>query len=168
VAEVPLEKPRSVADLYMAVGDDVSPARPVLPGDVFEAVDIGLDHDGFVLLVAHPCSMRRGAGQLRPRIAAAPIRNHGNPPLEAWPERDFNWFPLPEVFEVGRAASFLELGSARSEDLLRERRIVSLSEYGIYVLQQRFVHSLTRVVVGLDRLGEASAHVLAECELEEE
>lgn len=55
------------------------------------------------------------------------------------------------------------------EELMRSRRKVVLTQNrGILILQQRFVHSLTRVVVGLDTLLQEEAHVLEEASLEED
>lgn len=153
---LPLAQPRSAEDLYLARGEDVSPARPVLPGDVFADVDIGVEHDGHVLVVAHPCSMRGAGGRLRPRLAAAPIRNSQDIPFEIWPAGNYNVFPLRELFERAKAASLLELSAASRDGLEHGERVACLSEHGIYVLQQRLVHSLTRVVVGLDQLEKAS------------
>lgn len=168
MTEVRLARPRSVEDLYLARHADVSPARPLLTGDVLADVDIGVPHHGYILLAAHPCSMRGVGGALRPRIGAVPVRRYQELPLDSWPSGHFNAFPLPELFDEPHAAQLLELGSAAREALASAHRVASLSDHGIYVLQQRFVHSLTRVVVGLDRLEGSSGHVLAEAELEEE
>jgi hypothetical protein len=77
-------------------------------------------------------------------------------------------FPLPELLPEPCAAQLLELDSATREELHAAQRVATLSDYGVYVLQQRFVFCIARVVVGLDRLEEVSGHVLAEAELEEE
>jgi hypothetical protein len=164
---LPLATPRSVDDLYLARDEEVSPARPLLTGDVLANVDIGVEHDGHIV-VAHPCSMRGARGQLRPRIGAAPIRSYQDVRLEDWPSGHFNVFPLPELFDQAQAVRLLELGTARREDLVAAQRVACLSDYGVYLFQQRFVHSLTRVVVGIEQFEDATGHVLAEAELEEE
>ena len=70
---------------------------------------------------------------------------------------------------TGRVLSYLlELSAVRSEQLDPDRRILCLTDRGIQVLQQRLVYSLTRVVVGLDRLQEQAAHVLLEAELQQD
>jgi hypothetical protein len=168
VAVLPLATPRSVDELYLARREDVSAARPLLTGDVLADVDIGVEHDGHIMIVAHPCSMRGAGGQLRPRVAAAPIRAHQELPLQEWATGHFNVFPLPELFDPPRAAVLLELGTAKREDLHGAERVACLSDHGLYVFQQRFVHSLTRVVVGTEHFEAATGHVLAEAELEEE
>jgi hypothetical protein len=165
---LPLASPRGVDDLYLARNEDISPARPILTGDVIAGVEIGVEHDGHVMIVAHPCSMRGAGGQLRPRIAAAPIRRYAELPLDDWPSGHFNVFPLPALFEHSQAVHLRELGTARRQDLAEAQRVACLSDYGIYLFQQRFVHSLTRVVVGIEQFEDATGHVLAEAELEEE
>jgi hypothetical protein len=172
VPDLPLACPRSLEDLYLERGDELAVSRPVLTGDVFSNVEIDADdHDGLVLVIAHPCSMRGARGRLRPRIAVAPIRPYQHLSFESWPAGHFNVFPLPQLLgddDPPRAASLLELSSARSHELVRERRVAALTTRGVHLLQQRLVNSLTRVVVGLELLDEQSAHVLLEAELEEE
>jgi len=167
VPDLPLACPRSLEDLYLGRASDVAVSRPIMTGDVFSEVDVDADdHDGTVLVVAHPCSMRGARGRLRPRLTVAPVRQHQQIPFASWPFGHFNVFPLQQLFdddERARAASLLELSSARST-----HRIAALTARGVHLLQQRLVYSLTRVVVGLELLDEQSAHVLLEAELEEE
>jgi hypothetical protein len=101
-------------------------------------------------------------------MAAAPVRRGQEIPIARWPDGNYNVFPLPELRDEPCAANLLELGAASRADLLEAERVACLSEQGIYLMQQRLVHSLTRVVVGLDQLEAASGAVLGEAELEEE
>lgn len=82
--------------------------------------------------------------------------------------RQFNVFPLLEVGGQAQAARLDELASVRSTELTVDRRVITLTDWGIYVLQQRLVHSLTRVVVELDAFEGACGHVLEEAALQEE
>lgn len=172
VADFPLAAPKGLEQIYLARGEDIAVARPILTGDVFTDVQIDADeHEGLVMVVAHPCSMRGAQGALLPRIAVAPIRGYSNVPLAKWPDGHYKVLPLPGLLndeDASRAVHLLELSAVRSNQLDRGRRILSLTDSGIHILQQRLVHSLTRVVVGLDRLQEQAAHVLLEAELEEE
>lgn len=166
-------RPRDLDDLYLARGDEVPATRPVMSGDVFIGVDVGAhDHEqGLVLVVAHPCSMRGARGRLRPRLTVAPIRPYAAVPFENWATGHNNVFPLPELLgedDEPRAASLLELATAASAELLRDRRVASLTTRGVLLLQQRLVFSLTRVLVGLEHFEEQSAHILLEAELEDE
>lgn len=169
---VPLAVPTSQDELYRGRGADILPARPVMTGDVFTGVDIDAeDHDGLVMVLAHPCSMRAGA-KLAPRIGVAPIRTYTEVPFERWPHGHFRVFPLPGLAGaddgVFRAVHLLEMTSCRSERLERPNRTLALTGHGIHVLQQRLVFALTRVAVGLDRLSEQAAAVLLEADLEED
>ena len=170
---LPLAAPRDAEELYLARGDDVPLARPLLPGDVLTNVDLDFDdHDGLVMVVAHPCAMRGRNGILVPRITVAPVRAHDAVRFDKWPDGHYRVLPLLQLHadddSVGRAVHLLELSAARSERLDRAKRILALTDHGVHILQQRLVHSLTRVVVGLDQLQEQSSHVLLEAELEEE
>lgn len=167
-----LAAPASIDELYSARGDNVVIARPFLTGDVFAGVVIDADaQDGLVMIVAHPCSMRGAEGRLMPRIVVAPIRPYQHIPFDRWPAGHYKVMPLPGLHRDGdepRAVHLLELSAIRSSELSRDGRLLTLTDRGIHILQQRLVYSLTRVEVGLDRLHEQAAHVLLEAELEEE
>ena len=168
-----LAAPSSTAELYLGRGDDLAVGRPLLTGDVITDVELDADdHDGIVMIVAHPCSMRGSQGRLLPRVVVAPVRRYQAVPFARWPEGHFKVMPLPHLVgeqdDTDRAVHLLELTAVRSENLDPENRVLSLTDRGIHILQQRLVYSLTRVEVGLDRLHEQMAHVLLEAELEEE
>ena len=115
--------------------------------------------------------MRGVGGRLRTRLTVAPIRPYADVPFERWGTGQNNVFPLPVLIadaDSGQAASLLELATARSAELLRDRRVASLTTRGVLLLQQRLVYSLTRALVGLEKFEEQSAHVLPEAELEDE
>jgi hypothetical protein len=173
MASTGLAAPASTAELYRGYGDDIPIARPLLTGDVLTDVTIdGEAHDGTIMIVAHPCSMRGARGRLLPRVVVAPIRTYQQVPFDQWPDGHFKVMPLPQMHaegdETSRAVHLLELTAVRSERLDRARRILALKDRGIHILQQRLVYSLTRVEVGLEKLHEQTAHVLLEAELEEE
>jgi hypothetical protein len=168
-----LAAPAASRELYLGYGDDIARGRPLLTGDVLTEVAIDADeHDGTVMIVAHPCSMRGARGRLLPRIVVAPIRAYQHVPFETWPDGHFKVMPLSQMLgetdDRSRAVHLLELTAVRSQELLRDHRILALKDRGIHVLQQRLVYSLTRVEVGLEKLQEQTAHVLLEAELEEE
>ncbi len=167
-----LAAPAAAEELYLGRRDDIAPGRPFLTGDVFTGVSIDADdHDGTVMVVAHPCSMRGSRGRLVSRIVVAPIREYEPVAFEKWPAGHFKVMPLPSLLsddDIPRAVHLLEMSAVRSEELTPDRRILGLTDLGIHVLQQRLVYSLTRVLVGLDKLQEQTAHVLLEAALEEE
>jgi hypothetical protein len=77
--------------------------------------------------------------------------------------------PLPDLREDERphAANLEEPTTIASESLALEERIASLSHGGIMLLQQRYIHNHSRLVVPLATLYEVSAAVLEELELQE-
>lgn len=158
-------------DLYLAHAGDVEPYRPFLQGDVFRGIAIpgvGLDHDA-AMVITHPCSMRRGP-ELLPRIQMIPVIAYEKVPFDKWPLGHIRVFPLPNLESNGRhfAASFLETGMVSSTDLVPGRRIAMLTEKGLLLLQQRYVHYLTRAVMQLASLQAVCEHVLIEAELHED
>ncbi|MGI8434106.1 MAG: hypothetical protein ACR2LE_05135 [Nocardioidaceae bacterium] len=140
---------------------EISRARPLLQGDVFDGVVL----PGFgeeprkVQIVAHPCSMRAGA-TLTPRVTVAPIDPHREVTGKGWdgPPR---LMPLPDLVDGENfATKFIDVTACPAELLTRDRRIATLSNRGIYVLQQRLVKHYTRVEMSLELLWRESAPVL--------
>jgi len=172
-----LESPSTADDLYFARGVEVECFRPFMQGDVLRGLVIpGVDdeegdEDRLAMIMTHPCSMRQGP-HLAPHLHAVRIRKSEVIPLHKWSSGYFRVMPLPSLFperrETGYTGTFDTLGRIRSVDLAHQRRIACLSQDGLALLQQRFVHHLTRVVVPKLQLLEAMAHVLEEAELQEE
>lgn len=146
---------------------DVSWARPLLQGDVFDGVVLpGFgDEPMKVQIVTHPCSMRAGRGALLPRITVAPVRPHARIAGQRGWDGNLRLMPLPELEdEQNYATKFVDVTAAPIKLLMRQKRIASLSNKGIYVLQQRLVKHYTRVELGLELLRRQSAAVLVEAE----
>lgn len=145
---------------------DVSRARPLLQGDVFDDVVLpGFGDDPFkVQIVAHPCSMRVGA-ELTPRITVAPVEAHRQITGKGW-QGNARLMPLAELVDGAHfATSFVDVTACPADLLTRDRRIATLSNRGIYVLQQRLIMHYTRTEMGLEILRSQSAPVLTEAEL---
>lgn len=164
-----LDQPESPSDLYQARGSEVTPHRPLLTGDVFESVTIpGVDDGaGLGMLLAHPCSMRRGA-HVRDVLQVA--RVEAGPAITMW-DGNYGAMPLPELLAPGDfrlRATFELAGRVRAVNLPLGRRVACLSSQGIVLLLQRLAFSQTRVAVDLDTLHEAIAHVLEEADLLED
>ena len=145
---------------------DVSRARPLLQGDVFDHIVL----PGFgeeprkVQIVAHPCAMRIGAN-LTPRVTVAPIEPHGPIIGKGW-DGSHRLMPLAELAGGEHfATKFVDVTACPTELLTRDRRIATLSHQGIYVLQQRLIRHYTRAEMPLELLRARSAPVLTEADL---
>jgi hypothetical protein len=160
-----LDGPESVEDLYDARGDEVDEFRPVCQGDIYRGLQMpGFDEDELMMLVAHPCSLRKGAA-LRPRLQASPVRGYDKVPLNKWGGHG-RVFPLPDVLPGPHLATVLtEMGVVQSADLSGANRVARLSRRGILLLQQRIIYTLAHAVVGLDTLEAYNALALDEIEL---
>lgn len=169
-----LDQPADDDEIYSAREDEVVRGRPVMQGDVFVEIPLaGFDEPVDVALLAHPCTMRGAGGELKPRILAARVSSHEYVPPHRWPEGHFRFFPLPALrtdngADRHFAVAFEDISVVSPDDLGVTKRIACLSARGIYLLQQRFVSSLTRVVVPLNDLRQACEHVLEEADLQEE
>lgn len=169
---VELDRPGSVESLYIARGEPVEPWRPIMSGDVFHGVQIlGVPEHDLVMLISHPCSMRRGAGLL-PSLQALPIRSYQSVALGAWSSGHFRALPLPALRQpegTGELAAILtEIGMVPTSELDLAKRTACLSEKGIVLALQRFFHCLSRVRVGLDTLAVHAQAPLEEAALLEE
>ena len=140
-----------------------------MQGDVFLGLELhDLDHHELVMIVSHPCSMRGKQGALLPRLQAVPVRAREPINLEQWVTGFFRFMPLPDLIPEDNRfyAGFLsEIGTIRSSELDLAKRIASMAESGVLLLQQRFIANLARVAVKLATLDAASAAMLVEAEL---
>ena len=148
-----LESPSNVASLYLARGEEVDRLRPIMQGDVFEQVTIpGIEQGlGLAAVMTHPCTMRGAGGLLRPKLLMARLVSYAAVPLHRWPFGHYRVFPLPDLRSPDQkesvAIDFEEVGTVRSANLVLDRRVAYLTDYGVTVLQQRLLHHLSRVVV---------------------
>jgi hypothetical protein len=119
------------------------------------------DEPRLVQVVAHPCSMREGTG-LRPRITVAPVEKHSRINGNGW-NRNLRVMPLAELVDGEHyAAELVDVTAAPCELLHLDARIATLSDRGIYVLQQRIVKHYTRFEVDIPSLAKETAPVLWE------
>jgi hypothetical protein len=155
-------------DEILDVDPDALSFNAVMTGDVFEDVTVaGLDEPGVVMIAGHPCTIRGRNGALQPRIACVRVVSFQAVPYRRWPAGFFNHFPLPDVSGAGtQAADLQEWLTVDSAQLDRGHRRLTLTEWGVIVMQQRIIHSLTRFVVPPTALEEAARPVLREAELE--
>lgn len=146
---------------------DVSRARPLLQGDVFDGVILpGFGPEPMkVQIIAHPCAMRRGA-DVTPRVTVAPVEPYQEVTGRGW-DGNLRVMPLAALVDGEHfATKFVDVTASPAEQLTRGQRIATLSHQGIYVLQQRLIKHYTRVEMPLEVLRRESAAVLTEAELQ--
>lgn len=175
-----LETPCSVKDpdcgrLYRARGEEVVAHRPLFTGDVFERTEIqafdGTAKRKNVIIVQHPCAMRTNGVDLAPQLLVAEVRKHRMLSIGQW-EGYGKLMPLPDLFpafDSGRrhqAAFFDALYLVAPSSLTT--RVACLSQLGVNLLMQRWVHHNSRVVVPSWKYNEATTGVYEEADLIEE
>jgi hypothetical protein len=140
----------------------------VMTGDVFvEVATAGSPQPATVMVAGHPCTIRGHDGALQPRIACVRVVSFQAVPYRRWPTGFFNHFPLPAAAGVDTpAADLQEWVTVDNAELRRERRRLTLTEWGVIVMQQRLIHCLTRFVAPPNALEDAARPVLREAELE--
>jgi hypothetical protein len=91
----------------------------------------------------------------------ARIVNYPHVPFEHWPTKHYRVQPLPDLHpdHAGEnlAVDFELIGTVASGAIDPSGRVAYLSDYGVTVMQQRFVHQLSRVVVDLPVLHAQAA-----------
>ena len=145
--------------------------RPYMTGDVFADVNDGDGEAVPMMIVGHPCVIRGSRGKLAQRVPCCVVKQMDGPlPYAQWPEARFDRFPVPDALGLGanHAGYLLEWRSVRQGELKRERRQGTMTDRGVYVLQQRFTHAITRCAPLLVDFEAASVNEMREAELEYE
>jgi hypothetical protein len=151
------------------VDDEPPTYRPLGPGDVFSAV--ALDHlaepfNGAVMVVGHPCSLRRGL-VLQADVPVAPIVEQGVPTRQhastdrLLPVRKL----LPPRSEKHHVVDLTLATTIPADRLDMTQRCACLSNAGIVALQQRLVGNLVRVKVPAGVITKHCRGPLTELEL---
>lgn len=165
-----LEVPPTAESVFLALDDEVNVHRPVLTGDVFAPVVVPVlgDEEQTVVVVGHPCSMRKNGTELADLLVVAPVLPWHESGEVVW-RRHFKVFPLDTLPGITRPVARLDRATlVPSSDLQEAGRTACLSRSGINLLRQRLVHQLTRVVIGTWVFDEEAAGTYEEIDLLEE
>lgn len=156
-----LETPDGQEEFYLGRGPEVDGNRPTFTGDVLET------DGGRVLLLQHPCAMRR-SGSLASQLLAAPIQPEPSTPLD-W-HGSYRKMFLPELDGPAQdsSADFANLILINGPEVPSLTRSATLSEVGVAFLMQRWVYHNTRVRVGTRTFIDTLAPQTEEAELETE
>jgi hypothetical protein len=96
----------------------------------------------------------------------APVEPHAAVIGKGW-NGNLRVMPLAELCDGEHfATKFVDVTAAPAQLLTRARRIATLSNQGIYVMQQRLIKHYTRVEMPLELLRRESAAVLTEADLQ--
>lgn len=137
--------------LYRARGDEVVAQRPIFTGDVFFDVSVvGEEQTQNVIVLQHPCVIRKGV-ELTPRLLVAEVVSAAVLPPSQWAEKYFRQLPLAELVNGDKpehfAAFFDRHHLIKRKGLDLDRRVVTMSQRGVNLLMQRWVHHNSRMVV---------------------
>ncbi len=169
--EAPVGDPVDWGQLYRARGDEVGPHRPCFTGDVYDGAVEEEGGDGRVMVLQHPCAMRRNGLDLVPRLLVAHVRPHQLLRPSKWTGFT-RVMPLPDLLpeesgpERHQAAFFNDLNLVAPAML--GRRIAVLSARGVNLLLQRWLHHNSRVVVPTGDFLRAVGGPFEEADLVEE
>ncbi|MDR0960058.1 MAG: hypothetical protein LBM23_06875 [Propionibacteriaceae bacterium] len=162
--------------LYRARADEVSKTRPIFTGDVFTGIQLpgstGKTKARTVAVLQHPCSMRTNGVDLAWQVLVAEVSNRKILTEDEWTTGHFNLMPLPDlrpnVDSQARhqAANFDNLYMVKPENLTS--RIASLSQLGVNLLLQRWVHFSSRVIVPTSTFHEQTVAYYEEADLIED
>lgn len=160
------------ASLYRARGDDVSESRPIFTGDVFKDVPLGRgDKDARItaIVLQHPCALRVDGVNLVSRLLVAEVRESSPIPFGGW-KGSYRLMPLPELHDDGNhfAAHLHEPYLVPREALQLHNRVTCMSQVGVNLVLQRWVHHNSRVVVPTSDYQLVTAAQFEEADLIEE
>lgn len=162
--------------LYRARGDEVARHRPIFTGDVFERVpaqDLGQTKTTSVIILQHPCALRSNGVDLQSRLMVGKVRQHKVISVEQWTGY-FNLMPLPDLNpsvtsgKRHQAAFFDEQYLVGPDDLDPDKRIACMSQIGVNLLLQRWVHYNSRAVIPTGTYQQVSSSAYEEADLIEE
>ena len=106
-----------------------------------------------MIVLQHPCALRTDGVKLHSRLLVAELRSHKIIPIEDWPTGHYSKMPLPDLIPTTTSskrhqAAFFDGPYLVGGDALDlDKRIACLSQSGVNLLMQRWVHHNSRVVV---------------------
>lgn len=152
-----LEVPEDYFSLYQARGQECREmdSRPAFTGDVFKDVN----GDSWAI-VQHPCTFSNASDQL----LVAKVEEGALPNSHQWRDSSKRMY-LPEVEEANLIIRFdaLMVKSTKAIDL--SARTVILSNFGVNLLLQRWIHNNARVVVKTATIHESTSDVFEETDM---
>ena len=158
------------SSLYRARGNEIAEQRPIFTGDVFFGVPvIGEDEPRNVVVLQHPCVIRRGL-VLTPKLLVAEVKPEAVHRPSTW-GRFPRQMPLAELVDgtpTHYVAFFVDHQLVRPGSLEIDRRVACLSQRGVNLLMQRWVHHNSRVIVPTQDYQDVTSPQYEEADIIEE
>lgn len=159
--------------IYRARGDEVVRHRPVFTGDIFRNLQITSNGDATVaIILQHPCAMRTDGVTLAARLLVAEVRSAGLVPRSKWMSGHYRQMPLPELMPDAdrkhHAAHLDQPQLVTPAQLKNATRIGCLSQLGVNLLLQRWVHHNSRAAIGTHVYQEVTSPQFEEADIIEE
>jgi len=172
-----LEAPRTdeapeFSSLFRARGDEVVAQRPIFTGDIF--FDVTVEGEGSaknVIVLQHPCVIRRGI-ELTPKLLVAEVAPAPALLPSKWADGHYRQLPLAELVPAGApgdfAAFFDRHHLVKRTNLSLDARVASMSQQGVNLMMQRWVHHNSRVIVPTQEYQPAISSQFDEADIIEE
>jgi hypothetical protein len=137
-------------DVYRCRGDEVVEHRPVFSGDVYSDVEVwGEDDPKTVMVLQHPCVIRSGTVLAKKLLVAEVIPSQIIKP-SLW-DGYVRQMPLarlmPDAEKEHWTAKFDRHHIVTSKQLLDGTRTACLSQVGLNLAMQRWIHHNSRAIV---------------------
>lgn len=152
--------------LYLYRGEEVRDSRPAFTGDVYELPD----GTRTVQLIQHPCAIRVDGVNLVPDLIATTVEPSSPLKPSQW-KGNYKTFPLPDLkgdSTTHYSSLFHRPTLVSPVEIQAGRRIACLSQHGVNLLLQRWVHHNSRVVVPTWQVDLATSSQYEEADLVEE
>lgn len=158
--------------LYRARGDEVVAQRPIFTGDIFFDVAVeGEEQTRKVIVLQHPCVIRRGI-ELTPKLLVAEVASVAVLPPSQWVERFNRQLPLAVLVAGDKpkhfAAFFDRHHLIKRKDLELDHRVATMSQRGVNLLMQRWVHHNSRMIVPTQEYQKVTSAQYDEADIIEE
>lgn len=158
--------------LYRSRGDEVARQRPIFTGDVFFDVTVeDEEQTRKIIVLQHPCVIRKGI-ELTPKVLVAEVDTVALLPPSRWTESFFRQLPLAELVAGDTpkhfAAFFDRHHLIKGKDLELDKRVATMSQRGVNLLMQRWVHHNSRMIVPTQEYQKVTSAQYEEADLIEE
>lgn len=158
-------------DLYLARGDEIEAFRPLFTGDVYLLQGAPDRSDPTrVVVIHHPCALRTNGSALVPVVLCAEVAADREFRPNDW-LGNFKKMPLPNLPSMEGGASHSAVHFDKPRLLAPSElgiRLACLSLSGVNLLQQRWVHFTSRVIVPTQSFAEVVSGPFEEADLTED